>query len=113
MHLIDRFADFTHGVQQDGRMFNAAARLLGQIVQVLTHRPQFRHQDRQVGIHLRHELLRFSRGFPDLNQQRTRYPTSTANAIATRIAATSTTIGTPFPAYRTSGFLARQFVACS
>ena len=60
MHLLDGLPDFTHGVQQHGRMFDAAPGLIRQIIQILTHAAQVGDQRGQIGIHLDRKSTRLN-----------------------------------------------------
>lgn len=121
MHLLDGFADFAHGMQQDRRVFDAAAGLIGKIVQILTHAAQVGDERGQIGIHLRQQLFGFGHGFPKLNQQRdevthqrreSQRNHQCGNFNHRHDGLAFLVSLTPRP-YRTAGFFARHCVDCS
>ena len=57
MHVLYRFPHFPDCMQENGSMFDPHAGLFGQIVHVVTHRPKFADQRRQVVVHFGQKLF--------------------------------------------------------
>ena len=55
--MLYRFPHFPDRMQKNGSMFDSHAGLFGQIVHVVTHRPKFADQWRQVVVHFGQKLF--------------------------------------------------------